>query len=110
MQPSSNGNIHVDSLATSSKNMVISSDLHDIESNPNLLHVRPLHKLKKSYDCTRKFQLDWATKLLCVVGVLITGGMLHNVRCKVFTTIDRKLCSLVPKLDTLMKHEGMMKA
>ncbi len=77
MQPSLNGNIHVDSLATSSKNMVISSDLHDIESNLNLLPMHPPHKLKKSYDCTRKFQLEWVVKLLWAVGVLVIYGVLH---------------------------------
>jgi len=90
--------------------MVILSDLHDIESNLNLLPMRPPHKLKKSYDCTKKFQLEWVAKLLWVVGVLVIDGVFHNVRCKVCTIIDKKPCLLPPKWDTLMKHEGMTKA
>jgi hypothetical protein len=31
------------------------------------------------------------------------------VKCKVYTTIDRKPCLLAPKWDTLMKNKGMMK-
>jgi len=109
-QPRSNGNIHVDSLAISSKNMVILNDLHDIKSNPNLLLMCPLHKLKKSYDCTKKFQLEWVAKLLWAIGVLVIDGVLHNVKCKVCTIIDKKPCLLTSKWDTLMKHEGMTKA
>jgi len=40
---------------------------------------------------------------------LVTNGVLHNVKCKVYTTIDRKPCLLAPKWDTLMKNKGMMK-
>jgi hypothetical protein len=40
------------------------SDLPYIELDPNLLHqCLPLQKLKKSYDCTCKFQLEWVAKL-----------------------------------------------
>ncbi len=69
MQPSSSANIHVDFPSTSFKNVVILNDLLNMESNPNFLHVHPPKKLKKSYDYTRKFQLEWATKLPWVESV-----------------------------------------
>jgi hypothetical protein len=70
----------------------------------------PLQKLKKSYDHRRKFLLEWVAKLPRAESVLATNVVFHNVRCKVYTTIDKKPCLLVPKWDTLMKHEGRRKA
>ncbi len=94
MQP--NGNIHVDSLATSSKNVVILSDLPNTKSDFDLLPMHPFQKLKKSYDYIRKFQLEWATKLLWVEGVLAINGEFHNVSYKVCTAIDKKPYLLTP--------------
>jgi hypothetical protein len=53
--------------------------------------------------------LEWATKLHWVQGVLTIDGVLHNVRFKVCNTIDRKSCLFFFKWDTLMKHEGKRK-
>jgi hypothetical protein len=55
MQPTSSGNIHVDSSATSFKNVVILNDLPYMKSDLDLLHVCPPQKLKKSYDHTTFF-------------------------------------------------------
>jgi len=63
----------------------------------------------KSYDHTRKFELEWVAKLPWVEGVLDTNVVLHNVTCKVYTTIDKKPCLFVPKWDILMKHESRRK-
>jgi hypothetical protein len=76
----------------------------------DLLPFPQPHKLKKSYDCTWKFQLEWAAKLPWVEGVLAINSVFHNVRCKVCNTIDKKPYLLAPKWDTLMKHEGKKKA
>jgi hypothetical protein len=87
------------------------SDLPYIKSNPSLLHQCPLpQKLKKSYDCTCKFQLEWATKFPWVERVLVVNGILHNFWCRVYNIISRKPLLLAPKWDTLMKHEGRRKA
>jgi hypothetical protein len=86
VQPSSNGSMHhVDFATTSSENVVILSDLPYTKSNLDLLHVHPLQKWKKSYDHTKKFLFEWVAKLLWAKGVLVTNGMFHNVRCKVYT-------------------------
>ncbi len=91
------------------------SDLLNTESDLDLLPCTPphklkkFHKLKKSYDHTWKFQLEWVVKLPWAKCVLAIGGVLHNVRCKVCSTIDGKPCLLAPKWDTLMKHEGKKK-
>jgi hypothetical protein len=47
---------------------------------------------------------------LRVKGVLVINGVFHNVRCKVYTIIDRKPCLLVSKWDILMKHQSRRKA
>jgi hypothetical protein len=73
------------------------NDFLDKKSNLDLLHFPPLHKLKKSYDRTWKFQLEWAAKLPWVEGVLATNGVFCNVRCKVCSTIDKKPYLLAPK-------------
>jgi hypothetical protein len=67
-------------------------------------------KFKKSYDHTRKFQLEWAPKLPWVEGVLVLDGILHNVFYKVSSIIDKKPLLLAPKWDALMKHESKKKA
>jgi hypothetical protein len=89
--------------------VVNSSDFLNTESDLDLLPCTPLHKLKKSYDHTWKFQLKWAIKLPWAKCVLATSHVLHNVTCKVYNTIDRKPSLLAPKWDTLMKHEGKKK-
>jgi len=32
--------------------------------------------------------------------------IIHMVKCKVFTVVDKKLCIMTPKSDTLFKHDG----
>jgi hypothetical protein len=82
----------------------------DIDLDPTLLPCPPIKKLENLYDCTRKFQLEWAMKLPWVEGVLVDDGKLHMVKCKICNTIDKKPCLLAPKWDMLMKHEGRKKA
>jgi hypothetical protein len=84
--------------------------LLDVDSDLTLLPCPPTKKLKKLYDHTRKFQLEWATKLPWVEGVLDNDGKLHMVECKVCSTINKKPYLLTPKWDMLMKHEGRRKA
>jgi hypothetical protein len=67
-------------------------------------------RLKKSYDHTRKFQLEWVVNLSWAERVLINDGKLNMVKCKVCNMIDRKPCLFAPKWDMLMKHEGRRKA
>jgi hypothetical protein len=77
----------------------------NISSNPNLVPCILIEKLKKSYDCTRKFQLEWVAKQPSVEGVLVDDGKLHMVKCKVCNTIDMKMsitffaCSQVGYVD-----------
>jgi hypothetical protein len=104
-QPNLNGNLHVDFPMM--LDMVIDlSDLLDTKLDIYLLPCPPPHKLKKFYDYTSNFQLEWVAKLCWIKGVLAIDDVLHNVRCKVCSIIDRKPCLLTPKGDTLMKHEG----
>jgi hypothetical protein len=105
----SGSSLHVDS-PTSSKKVIDSSVMLDIDSNPTLSPCPPTEKLKNLYDHTWKFQFEWATKLPWVEGVLANDGKLHMVKCKVCSTIDKKPYLLTHKWDTLMKHEGRRKA
>ncbi len=68
-QPSANDSLHVNFPMM--LDMVV--NLYDIPNTKldfDLLPCPPPHKLKKSYDCIWKFQLEWGTKLPWVEGVL----------------------------------------
>jgi len=54
----------------------------DIDSYPTLSPCPPTKKLKKLYDHTQKFQLEWATKQPWAKGVLTNDGKLHMVKWK----------------------------
>ncbi len=61
--PNSNGsNLHVD-LPTSLEKVIDLCDLFNTNQDPNLVPCPLVEKLKKSYDHTQKFQLEWVTKL-----------------------------------------------
>lgn len=47
---------------------------------------------QRRYDHHRKFQTIWATKLPWAEGIMATNGILHIVKCKVYSAIDRKPC------------------
>jgi hypothetical protein len=108
--PTSSSSVHAESPMSLSK-PVNWSDLPNIESDPNLLHqCPPPQKFKKSNDYTRKFQLEWATKLPWAKEVFVVNGILPNVQCKVYNTINMKPLLFVPKWDILVKHEGKRKS
>ncbi len=108
--PTSSFSVRVESPMSSDKHADL-NDLPNIKSNPNLLYQCPLpQKLKKSYDYTCKFQLKWATKFPWAKIVLVVNGILHNVWCRVYNTINRKPLLVAPKWDTFMFHEGRKKA
>jgi hypothetical protein len=69
--PNSNGNnLHVDS-PTSSEKVIDLCDLFNTDQGPNLVPCPPIEKLKKSYDHTRMFQVEWVTKLPWARGSLL---------------------------------------
>jgi hypothetical protein len=78
----SGSSLHVDS-PTSSKKVINSSGMLDIDLDPTLLPCPPTKKLENLYDCTQKFQLEWAMKLPWVEGVFVDDSKLHMVKCKV---------------------------
>jgi hypothetical protein len=81
-------NIHVESPMSLNK-FVDLSDFPDTKLNLDLLYqCPPFEKFKKYYDRMCKFQLEWATKLPWVEGVLPTYDILHNVQCRVCHNID----------------------
>jgi hypothetical protein len=49
-----------------------------------------------NYDHTHKFQMEWVTNLNWVGG-LTTNEILHNVKCKVCSVIERQPKFLLPK-------------
>jgi hypothetical protein len=62
-----------------------------------------LNTWKQKYDMTRRFQTLWAAKLPWSEGILKPDGLLHMVRCKIYSH-GRKECVMAPKWDTLNKH------
>ncbi len=63
-------------------------------------------KPKKSYDAVQKFQIKWATKLPWTEGIVLEGGLIHIVRCRVHSLIEGKDKIVRCKWDTLTKHQG----
>ena len=87
-----------------------SSDESDFQSPPSKRGKKKSgnsrSKTQTRYDRHRKFQTTQAAKLPWAEGIMATDGILHMVKCKVCSTIDRKLCVMAPKWDTLFKHDG----
>lgn len=90
-----------------------SSDNLDFQSSPLKKSGKVQRKSKSSwmkaqrqYNRHRKFQTLWVAKLPWVEGIMAKDGILHMVKCKVCSTLDRKLCFMAPKSDTLWKHDG----
>ncbi len=108
--PSSSSNVHVESPMSLNKFV----DLNDFPNTKLDLHLLyqcpPPQKFKKSYDRICKFQLEWATKLPWVEGVLATYDILHNVQYRVCSNINKHSLLFGHKWDILMKHEGKSKA
>jgi hypothetical protein len=61
---------------------------------------------KKSYDNNRKFQAKWATKLPWAKGLVVDGGIIQIVRCKICSLIENKEKIVKCKCDNLTKHDG----
>ncbi len=59
---------------------------------------------KKTYDLTRKYQMEWAAKAPWSEGVLRSDGLLHLVKCTICSTVGRKPCLMAPKWDTISRH------
>ncbi len=69
--------MHVDS-PTSSEKVINLNDLPNIDLNPNLVPYPPTKRLKKSYDHTQKFQLEWVVKLFWAEGVLTMVNLIWS--------------------------------
>ena len=59
---------------------------------------------KKSYNLTRKFQTEWSAKLPWCEGVLANDDFLHQVKCIICSTMEKKLKLMAPKWHTLLQH------
>jgi hypothetical protein len=59
---------------------------------------------KKINNNTRKFQVEWATKLPWVKGLVNEKGFIQSVKCKVCSLIESKDKIVGCKWDTLTKH------
>jgi hypothetical protein len=60
---------------------------------------------KKSYDATHKFHIEWATKLSWAKDIVLEGGFIHTMRCRVWLLIEGKDKIVGCKWDTLTKHQ-----
>jgi len=107
--PNSSSNVYVKSPMSLDKFVDLSDFLHTKLDLDLLYQCPPPQKFKKSYDHTCKFQLELATKLPSIEGVLAIYDILHNVQCKICSTINEKSLLFGPKWDILMKHEGKSK-
>ncbi len=86
--------------------------------NPNLIFGIELKMVKKDeqrkkhklYERSSKFQDTWMTKLPWAKSMFDEKGEVQQVWCKVYTFIEGKQKLSVPKLDSLLKHQGRRKA
>jgi hypothetical protein len=60
---------------------------------------------KKSYDSTKKFQIEWAAMVPWAEGVVSKDGMVNMVKCKICFLIEKKEKIMGCKWDTLTKHQ-----
>jgi hypothetical protein len=61
---------------------------------------------KKSYDSIRNFQIKWTTRLPWAEGLMLDGGFIHIITCRVCSLIENKYKMIGYKWDTLTKHQG----
>ncbi len=77
-----------------------------VDDLPNKKQKYNEHKpWKKSYDNTKKFQIEWATKVPWAEGVVSKDDMINLVKCKVCSLIGKKEKIMGCKWDTLIKHQ-----
>lgn len=85
------------------------SEEDENERDRDFVEPDPLIKrLKKNYDFTRKFQMEWSAKLPWAEMVL-EDGVLHMVRCKVCTEMGKKSHVMDPKWHTLITLDERVK-
>jgi hypothetical protein len=64
----------------------------------------PPKKTKKSYELTRKFQMDWSAKAPWSEMILTADGILHMVKCIICSTVKGRPMIMAPKWDTIRRH------
>ena len=69
-------------------------------------HTKPV----RSYELIRRFQIVWSAIWTWSEPVLARDGLLHQVRCLVCSSMDKKeTCVMMPKRSTLEKHDLSMR-
>jgi len=66
-----------------------------VDDNANLSIPCDLVSRKQNYNCTKKFQDLWATKLPWVEMCLRSNGSLHNVKCMICNQVEEKTSYLL---------------
>ena len=61
-------------------------------------------KWKRTYDLTKKYQVEWVAKAPWSEGVLRDDRLLYVVKCTIYLVVGRKPCLMAPKWDTLNCH------
>jgi len=88
----------------------ISDGEEEVESDDDIEEIPPPKKTKTNYDVSRRFQNEWAAKLVWAEPIRGNDGHVHLVKCTVCSTFEKTPKILGPKWDTLQKHEGRRKA
>ncbi len=74
--------------------------------NKSLVWMALGRSLAKNHDNSRNLQAEWATKLPWAKGLVVAGGIIQIVRCKICSLIENKEKIVKCKWDTLTKHDG----
>lgn len=85
----------------------ISNGDEDVEMDDDFQKVPPPPKrAKRNYESTRKFQGEWASKLVRVEAICGANGQAHLLNCTVCLTFEKKPKFLGPTWGTLTNMKG----
>ena len=93
--------------------MQTSSDEEDFKSSDSDFEtiLRPRKRRSRSrgrqYDSNRRYKDDWPARFPW--SEKFVHDTKHWAMCIICNTMEKKDCLIVPKTDTLIKHEGLIK-
>jgi hypothetical protein len=81
--------------------------VNDVSSEEDPVEPPSKKTKRRHYDRTRRYHIEWSAKHAWAVPFIDDSH--HYVKCAICTTMDGRPCIMMPKIDTLQKHEGQRK-
>jgi hypothetical protein len=76
----------------------------DSEEDEYLDMPPPPKRMKKNYDLTRRFQIEWSATCPWSEMILTDEGLLHIVKCSICSAVRGRPIIMGPKFDTVKRH------